>query len=232
MRKADEMYAWARNHKMGMNITPLIGGWLQRKHFKLIENALGKDEDVISTFIGRHHPEDTDTFDRKKDETDEDFQKRVRERQTGKVRYFACKGFTAYAVTNAGRLIFARWVPFNNDYKSIPLNNINTINPNTNIFWGSLRVESFAENFSVFWTKRVVFEIAKLLQDSKIDLQDGVMDGIPGLTGGNPPQKAAQQPAQHSTEGNYEKLKERKKALDDGLITQEEYDRYKEEFLK
>lgn len=178
MKTAEEMYAYARNHQLGMNLTPLIGGFLQRKHFKLIENALGKEEQAISAFIARHHPEDDENFTPLPKEQPQEFQDRKQARQTGKVRYFQCKGFTAYAITNSGRLIFARWVPFNNDYKSIPLNNINTINPNTRILWGSLRIESFGEVFSIFWTKRVVFEIAKLLEDAKSDAQDGVMDGI------------------------------------------------------
>lgn len=227
MKTAQEMYAYARNHKLGMNLTPLIGGFLQRKHFKLIENALGKDEEVISAFIARHHPEDDENFTPMKNEKPQEFRERKTERQTGKVRYFQCKGFTAYGITNSGRLIFARWVPFNNDYKSIPLNNINTINPNTRILWGSLRIESFGEVFSIFWTKRVVFEIAKLLEDSKSDAQDGVMDGI---TSANRHQQL-QQKQPITTDSNYEKLKERKQALEDGLITQEEYDAYKDKFL-
>ncbi|MFY1067985.1 hypothetical protein [Enterococcus sp. AD013-P3] len=232
MKKAEEMYAYARNHKLGFNMTPLIGGWLQKKHFKLIENALGKDEEALATFIARHHPEDKENFNPETGESHEDFHERVHDSQTGKVRYFSCKGFSAYAITNSGRLIFARWVPFNNDYKSIPLNNINTINPNTRIIWGSLRIESFREVFSIFWTKRVVFDIAKLLEDSKSDMQDGVMDGI---TTANRHKLSTTPPvnsSQLTTETNYEKLKERKQALEAGLITQEEYDEYKERFLK
>lgn len=232
MKKAEEMYAYARNHKLGFNMTPLIGGWLQKKHFKLIENALGKDEEALATFIARHHPEDKENFNPETGESHEDFHERVHDSQTGKVRYFSCKGFSAYAITNSGRLIFARWVPFNNDYKSIPLNNINTINPNTRIIWGSLRIESFREVFSIFWTKRVVFDIAKLLEDSKSDMQDGVMDGI---TTANRHKLSTTPPVNNSqltTETNYEKLKERKQALEAGLITQEEYDEYKERFLK
>ncbi|BCA86412.1 hypothetical protein EsVE80_19350 [Enterococcus saigonensis] len=233
MKKADAMYAYARNHKLGQNITPFVGGWLQRKHFSLIEAALGKDEEVVASFIGRHHPEDNENFTPFEDESRADFEKRVHVTQTGKVRYFDCKGFHAYAVTDAGRLIFARWVPFNHDYKSIPLNNINTINPNTRIFWGSLRIESFREVFSIFWTKRTVFAIANLLEDSKSDMQDGVMDGI---TSANRAQQAKQEATsskpQLTTETNFEKLRERKKALDAGLITQEEYEEYKQRFLQ
>lgn len=233
MKKADEMYVYARKHKLGFNMTPLIGGWLQRKHFKLIEDALGKDEEVLASFIGRHHPEDKENFSPETGESSEDFHERVHDRQTGKVRYFSCKGFSAYAITNSGRLIFARWVPFNIDYKSIPLSNINTINPNTRIIWGSLRIESFREVFSIFWTKRVVFDIAKLLEDSKSDMQDGVMDGI--TTAGRHKLAGAGNPAGTqaplTTETNYQKLKERRQALEDGLITQEEYDEYKDKFL-
>lgn len=223
MKKAEEMYAFARKEKLGFNLTPFIGPWLQKKHFKLIEDALGRDEEVLVSFIARHHPEDRENFQQEQGESPEDFHERISNKQTGKVRYFSCKGFTAYGITNAGRLIFARWVPFNNDYKSIPLSNINTINPNTRIVWGSLRIESFREVFSIFWTKRVVFNIAKHLEDSKSDMQDGVMDGI---TTANR-QKVSSNPMT-STEA----LKERKKALDEGLITQEEYDAYKEKFLK
>ena len=72
-----------------------------------------------------------------------------------------------------------------------------------------------------------VFAIAKLLEDSKSDLQDGLMDGI---TTANR-QKVANTTSPLTTETNYEKLKEQKKALEDGLISQEEYDEYKDKFL-
>lgn len=236
MKTAEEMYAYARENKLGKNITPLLGGWLQKKHFRLIESALAKDEEAVSAFIGRHRSEDRDTITKKEAETQEEYMSRIAHTQTGKVRYFDCKGFTAYAITSSGRLIFARWFPFNNDYKSVPLSNINTVNPNTHIIWGSLRIESFREVFSIFWTKRVVFAIAKLLEEGKSDIQDGVMDGITAASlrkkhlqelRDTPP--SSQQPL--TTETNYEKLKERKKALDDGLITQAEYDEYRAKFL-
>lgn len=233
MKKADAMYAYARNHKLGQNITPIFGGWLQRKHFGLIEAALGKDEEAIASFIGRHHPEDNENFTPFEGEDRADFEERMRATQTGKVRYFDCKGFHAYAITNAGRLIFARWVPFNHDYKSIPLHNINTINPNTRIFWGFLRIESFREVFSIFWTKKTVFAIAKLLEDSKSDMQDGIMDGITSAKRAQQIQeKAKLSKSQLTTETNFEKLKERKKALDAGLITPAEYEEYKQRFLQ
>lgn len=277
MKTAEQMYQYTKKNHLGTNITLFIGPWLQRKHFKLIEDALSKDEEVLVAFTGRHHSEDMDSFLKADGESDKAFHNRVEEARGGKVRYFDCHGFTAYAITTAGRLIFARWVPFNNDYKSIPINNINTINPNTRILWGSLRIESFREVFSIFWTKRVVFAIAKQLQESKSDMQDGLMDGITVATqsrayaqAGNNRPDYAQQPdfsQQNSSQQNYshqnysqenvpqqnfsssdgsqlyatpkassapvtlEQLAERKQALDAGLISQEEYDAYKQGFL-
>lgn len=225
MKTAQEMYLYSKKQQLGTNITPFIGGWLQRKHFKLIEGALSTNEEVLVAFTGRHHPEDMDNFTKHSGESDKAFHERVEDARSGKVRYFECKGFTAYAITSEGRLIFARWVPFNNDYKSLPLNNINTINPNTRIFWGSLRIESFREVFSIFWTKRVVFAIAKQLQESKSDGQDGIMDGVTSSMHRNEAQ-------QYARSGSAAELAERKAALEQGLISQEEYDAYKEEFLK
>lgn len=243
MKTAEQMYRYSKEHKLGTNITPILGGWLQRKHFKLIEDALSKDEEALVAFTGRHHSEDMDSFLKGDGESDKAFHNRVEEARGGKVRYFDCHGFTAYAITSSGRLIFARWVPFNNDYKSLPINNINTINPNTRILWGSLRIESFREVFSIFWTKRVVFAIAKQLEESKSDMQDGLMDGVTvatqsrGFVTGNgqvqnnfsnPAPKPFVQPTGPVT---VEQLAERKQALDAGLITQAEYDEYKQAFL-
>ncbi|GFH42706.1 hypothetical protein Hs30E_12570 [Lactococcus hodotermopsidis] len=145
-----EMYRYARLNKLGFNINFLIGPWIQRQHFKVVANKFGKDEYAVETFIGLH-------FDYEKEATDEN----------AIPRFFKSDGYYGYAITNENRLVYGRWRPFNHDGSAIPLNDVKTINEKTRLFWGHVRVESLGVNIGIFWTNRVVRKIYKIVQEGE-----------------------------------------------------------------
>lgn len=217
MKTAQAMYQYARKNKLGFNLN-ILGPWLQKKHFKVIEDALLDQEEVLYAFIGRHRPEGGENRPGG-DETDQ-----TARGKRHKVRYFGTDGFYGYAITTEQRIIYAHWSPFHHDATNIPLSNLNNVNPDTGFIWGAVKVETFGDSFSVFWTKKVVRKIAKLIQQGVSDAKDGYMDGVTNSmrtknTGSNAPRDL------------YAELEQGKKALDAGLITQVEYDQLKQRVL-
>jgi hypothetical protein len=215
MRTAKEMYKYARVHKLGFNWTWFIGSLLQKKHFKLVEQGLLDNEEVLVSFIGRHKPEEG---------INSPFEGSGKSEHHEKVHYKDTEGFYAYAITTEQRLVYAHWKPFHHDAMNIPLSNINNVNPDTGMIWGSVKVETFGDSFSIFWTKNVVHRIAKEIQKGMSDAKDGYMDGV---TASNRTQKVA------SATGapTFDDLEKAKNSLDKGLITQEEYDQFKKRVI-
>lgn len=215
------MYRYARDHKLGFN---LWGAWLQKLHFKVVAESLLDDEYAVSSFIGRH----TD-FD---DDEGEGYDVKMPE-----PKFFNTRGYYAYIITNENRLVYARWRPFFHKVSSIPLNDIKNIEPITHIIWGHVRVESLGDNFSVFWTKGVVRRIAKCIQEGVSDLKNAQYYGTyPQVAiGHSQGQQATNQPTEskivYDTSTMYEKLSSAKLAMEEGLITEEEYQEYKERLL-
>lgn len=218
---AEDMYRYARDHKLGFN---LWGAWLQKLHFKVVAESLLDDEYAVSSFIGRH----TD-FD---DDEGEGYDAKMPE-----PKFFNTRGYYAYIITNENRLVYARWRPFFHKVSSIPLNDIKNIEPITHIIWGHVRVESLGDNFSVFWTKSVVRRIAKCIQEGVSDLKNAQYYGTyPQVDiGHSQGQQATNQPTEskivYDTSTMYEKLSSAKLAMEEGLITEEEYQEYKERLL-
>ena len=221
---ADEMYRFARENKLGFN---LWGAWLQKLHFKVVAESLLDDEYAVSSFIGRH----TDYDDDEGEESD-----------GGQVdpKFFNTQGYYAYIITNENRLVYARWRPFFHKVSSIPLNDIKNIEPITHIIWGHVRVESLGDNFSVFWTKNVVRRIAKRIQEGVSDIKNNQMYGgyqtnapMPGSSQQQQPmpEQTAEPKVVYDTSTMYEKLSSAKLSMEEGLITAEEYDEYKERLL-
>ena len=220
---ADEMYRFARENKLGFNIW---GAWLQKLHFKVVAESLLDDEYAVSSFIGRH----TDYDD---DEGEEN------EGAQADPKFFKTQGYYAYIITNENRLVYARWRPFFHKVSSIPLTDIKNIEPITHIIWGHVRVESLGDNFSVFWTKSVVRRIAKRIQEGVSDIKNSHMYG--GYQTNTPmqeppqqqpmPEKMADPRVVYDTSTMYEKLSSAKLSREEGLITAEEYEEYKERLL-
>ncbi|MDR1606037.1 MAG: hypothetical protein LBS41_02880 [Streptococcaceae bacterium] len=218
---ADEMYQFARDNQLGFNIW---GAWLQKLHFKVVAESLLDDEYVVSSFIGRH----TDYDDDEGEELDG---------RQAKPKFFNTQGYYAYVITNENRLVYARWRPFFHKVSSIPLNDIKNIEPITHIIWGHVRVESLGDNFSVFWTKSVVRKIAKQIQEGVSDIKNGhVFSNSEDYAQGQTVSQAgldrqAETKIVYDTATMYEKLSSAKLSLEEGLITADEYEEYKERLL-
>jgi hypothetical protein len=218
---ADEMYRFARENKLGYNIW---GAWLQKLHFKVVAESLLDDEYAVSSFIGRHTDFDDDDGEEK-------------EGASHKPTFFNTQGFYAYIITNENRLVYARWRPFFHKVSSIPLNDVKNIEPITHIIWGHVRVESLGDNFSVFWTKNVVRRIAKRIQEGVSDIKNGNSYGEFRASEPNqmPPQAAPEPQREtkvvYDTSTMYEKLSSAKLSMEEGLITEAEYEDYKERLL-
>lgn len=221
---ADDMYRFARENKLGFNIW---GAWLQRLHFKVVAESLLDDEFAVSSFIGRHTVYDDDEGE---------------EIEGGQPmpKFFNTQGYYAYIITNENRLVYARWRPFFHKVSSIPLNDIKNIEPITHIIWGHVRVESLGDNFSVFWTKSVVRRIAKRIQEGVSDIKNGHLysnatynDQETEYMQPNhvPFDRAVEPKIVYDTATMYEKLSSAKLAMEEDLISEAEYNEYKERLL-
>mgnify|MGYP003616762741 FL=1 len=221
---ADDMYRFARENKLGFNIW---GAWLQRLHFKVVAEGLLDDEFAVSSFIGRHTDYDDDEGE---------------EIEGGQPmpKFFNTQGYYAYIITNENRLVYARWRPFFHKVSSIPLNDIKNIEPITHIIWGHVRVESLGDNFSVFWTKSVVRRIAKRIQEGVSDIKNGHLysnatynDQETEYMQPNhvPSDRAVEPKIVYDTATMYEKLSSAKLAMEEDLISEAEYNEYKERLL-
>lgn len=220
---ADDMYRFARENKLGFNIW---GAWLQKLHFKVVAESLLDDEFAVSSFIGRHTDYDDDEGE---------------EIEGGQAmpKFFNTQGYYAYIITNENRLVYARWRPFFHKVSSIPLNDIKNIEPITHIIWGHVRVESLGDNFSVFWTKSVVRRIAKRIQEGVSDLKNARAYGYTNFNEPTEyfqqnyvgPDKVSEPNIVYDTSTMYEKLSSAKLAMEEGLISEAEYNEYKERLL-
>lgn len=221
---ADDMYRFARENKLGFNIW---GAWLQRLHFKVVAESLLDDEFAVSSFIGRHTDYDDDEGE---------------EIEGGQPmpKFFNTQGYYAYIITNENRLVYARWRPFFHKVSSIPLNDIKNIEPITHIIWGHVRVESLGDNFSVFWTKSVVRRIAKRIQEGVSDIKNGHLysnatynDQETEYMQPNhvPSDRVVEPKIVYDTATMYEKLSSAKLAMEEDLISEAEYNEYKERLL-
>ena len=221
---ADDMYRFARENKLGFNIW---GAWLQRLHFKVVAESLLDDEFAVSSFIGRH----TDYDDNEGEEI---------EGGQPMPKFFNTQGYYAYVITNENRLVYARWRPFFHKVSSIPLNDIKNIEPITHIIWGHVRAESLGDNFSVFWTKSVVRRIAKRIQEGVSDIKNGRLysnatynDQETEYMQPNhvPSDRVVEPKIVYDTATMYEKLSSAKLAMEEDLISEAEYNEYKERLL-
>jgi hypothetical protein len=210
-----EMYDYAREHKLGWNMMPLIGPWLQRQHFKVLAEAFIDGEYAESAFFGKH----TD-YDGPGDIQDSGSPVERGPRPTLKApSFWRNDGYYAYAVTNENRLIYTKWRPLHHTITSIPMNDIKTIEPTTHIIWGYVKVESLGENFSIFWTKNVIKRIAKVIQQGVSEVKNAQIQMQENLMA---------KPTEKSLLAN---LQDAQKALEQGILTEEEYNKYKAKLL-
>lgn len=257
MKTAEEMYNFARQNKLGFNWIP----WIQKQHFKLIEENLLDTEEVLVSFIGRYKADASGNninYNQHFNNAEERRRYMQQQAQDGgnnqKIGYWDCSGFYAFAITSEGRFLYSHWRPFAHDAMSIPLSNINNVNPSTRMIWGSVKVETFGDNFSIFWTSGTVRRITKIIQKGISDGKDGTMDGITGgmratgqaqgYSGNNSYDRLASgRSVGVSSNGKYtgesgldpddikDKLNRLKALYEDGTISKEDFEDKKEDLL-
>lgn len=116
MKLAEEMYQYCLEHNYGEGMNKKWG----LKHFSLIEQALGADEDVIMCFIGLHNYMSATKHDNN----------------------------FAYAVTNK-RILMAQQKMIGQVFQTVDIDNLNDITMNTGMLMGIITIDTIKEKFNV-----------------------------------------------------------------------------------
>ncbi|WP_270273774.1 PH domain-containing protein [Enterococcus gallinarum] len=121
-------------------------------------------------------------------------------------------GNFAYAITNK-RILMAQQKLIGNNVQSIMVNQINDVTKKTGMLMGTLTIDTLKETFNVGVDKQTVDRISSSLNEIIYDLKDNNGTTITA--------------ASHVTD----EIRKYKELLDDGIITQEEFDAKKKELL-
>lgn len=176
MRTAEEMYNYCLENGFGQGMTKK---WAL-KHFKLIEENLQKDEEVLMTFIGLHNY----------------------------VSATKHQHNFAYALTNK-RFIMAQKKLIGQTVKTVLLDMLNDINTDIGMAIGVIKIDTVKETFSVGVNKNHAKNIQEKIQELLLKTKEPRSSNI----------------------NNIDEIRKYKKLLDDGIITEEEFNKKKKELL-
>lgn len=123
MRTAEEMYQYCLDNELGRAVSEKKG----IKNFKLIEEALNQDEEVVVPFYGDH--------------------KYLHEKQT------EVKPNFAFALTNK-RIILAHKGLLGNQMQTISLKNLNDVTLDTSFLFGGVHFSTMKESFTCQTAKK------------------------------------------------------------------------------
>ncbi len=132
MKSAQEMYQYCLDHNYGEGMNKKWG----IKHFSLIEQALGKDEEPIMCFIGIHNYVSMTQHD---------------------------SNF-AYAITNK-RILMAQQKMIGQTFQTVDIDNLNDITMTTGMMIGVITIDTIKEKFNVAVNKRVAKSINEAIHD-------------------------------------------------------------------
>ena len=121
MGNAEGMYKYCIDNDYGSGVNQTWG----IKHFRLIENSLMNNEEVLMTFIGLHNYISMSKHDNN----------------------------FAYAITNK-RIIMAQKKLIGENFQTVSLDNINDITFSSGITFGILTIDSIKEKFNVGLNKK------------------------------------------------------------------------------
>lgn len=121
-------------------------------------------------------------------------------------------GNFAYAITNK-RILMAQQKLFGNNVQSIMVNQINDVTKKTGMLMGTLTIDTLKETFNVGVDKQTVDRISSSLNEIIYDLKKH--------------NDSTAIPISHVTD----EVRKYKELLDDGIITQEDFDAKKKELL-
>ncbi|MFC4652505.1 hypothetical protein ACFO26_06250 [Lactococcus nasutitermitis] len=156
MRLPKNMTAFSKKYKLGHHLLPLLGTWLDIKHFGLIREALLDDEEVAIAFEGRFQPANS-------------IQAQAGKENKDKVKWRTTKGYYAFAVTNRQRLIYAHWRPFHHTVESIRFDRMTDVKIATGVFMGRTRVGTLEDDFYIYFFSGTIKRIGKILQTAAIE---------------------------------------------------------------
>ena len=139
MRTAEEMYQYCIDNKYGTGMNRKWG----IKHFRLIENALHNDEDVIMCFIGLHNYQSTTS-------SDNNF---------------------AYAITNK-RILMAQQKMIGQVLQSVAIDNLNDITLNSGMVFGVITVDTIKEKFNVAIAKQMALNVNEKIHEVLLSLKE------------------------------------------------------------
>lgn len=150
---AEAMYENCKKNNYGSGFTE---GW-GVKHFKLIEDSLMKDEEVLMTFIGLHNYISTTKHDNN----------------------------FAYAITNK-RILIAQKKVIGETLQTISLDNINDITLNVGIVFGVMTVDTIKEKFNIAVAKasarKIYDKVHQIFNEQKNKKNNGISQATSTLS--------------------------------------------------
>jgi hypothetical protein len=138
MKTAQEMYQYCLDNGYGEGMTKKWG----IKHFTLIEQALGTDEDAIMCFIGLHNYVSVTKHDNN----------------------------FAYAITNK-RILIAQQKMIGQVFQTIDIDNLNDVTMNTGMLMGVITIDTIKERFNVAVNKQHAQSINSAIHDVLFNLK-------------------------------------------------------------
>lgn len=137
LRTAESMYQYCLDNNFGSGTNQ---DWAE-KHFSLIENSLGKDEEVLMCFIGLHNYQSMTKHDNN----------------------------YAYAITNK-RMIMAQKKVIGEAIQTVTISNLNDVTMVTGLVVGTITIDTIKEIFNVAVNKTVAKSINDKIHDLLLEL--------------------------------------------------------------
>jgi len=156
MRDATAMQEFAQENRLGRHLLPILGKWLAKKHFGLIEEALLEDEEVSLSFLVR--------FETAQNLLDEEGKER-----TKKLTWRTSQGYYAFALTNLNRLLYAHWRPFKAVSESVMFDRLTDVKISTSFLMGYVRVGTLEDDFYLYHFSPSIKRIGKIMQTAAIE---------------------------------------------------------------
>ena len=132
MKSAQEMYQYCLDHNYGEGVGRKWG----EKHFALIAQALGENEDVAMCFIGLHNYTSPTKHDNN----------------------------FAYAITNR-RILMAQQKMIGQVFQTVDIDNLNDVTMNSGVLMGIITIDTLNEKFNVAVNKKTAQNINAVIHD-------------------------------------------------------------------
>ena len=188
MKTSEEMYEYCVRNGYGRG---LIRNW-SIKHFKVLENNLRDDEEVLMTFIGLY-----------------------------KFRSIGVHDNTyAYAITNK-RMIFGQKKIVGENFKTVLFDRVNDISSSTGAVFGVVTIDTLGEIFNVGVAKKTAENICGEAHRIILNIRSDKANH----------NKESKINSNELRENPVLEIRKYKKLLDDGVISEEDFENKKKQLL-